>query len=225
MHEQFRLDETLPMPPGASPFHVRGAIYASIIHGVRTLPGGMERVLDEIVDPRVRDFMRQNFQFMGWYDVFPALPCGVAIARLRNRPFEAFVREMARESMLRLVPSMFRIFSRLGGPHLAALHAPRLFQMYYDFVDLRLTKVGDEAGTGYITGIPKYVAPQIINHVIGIIAGALESLGAREIEANYRDVTTSGSSGGFELVTCHADFRWQLTRTRPGARGQGFRQA
>jgi hypothetical protein len=197
---------------------VRGVIYASIIHGVRTLPGGMQRFLDELVDARVRDFMRQNFQFMGWYDVLPALPCGVAIARLRDRPFEAFIREAAKDSMLRLVPSMFRIFSRLGGPRLAAAHAPHLFQTYYDFVHLKLSRIGDEEGTGVIAGIPKYVAPQIINHVIGIIAGALESLGARNIEAGYRDVTTSASSSGFELVTCHADFRWRLAQARPGAR-------
>ncbi|HVW29281.1 MAG TPA: hypothetical protein VHC69_28135 [Polyangiaceae bacterium] len=210
MHESFHLEETLPLPPGTSPFHVRGVIYASIIHGVGTLPGGMERFLDELVDVRVRDFMRQKFQFMGWYDVYPALPCAVAIARLRGRPFEAFVREAAKDSMLRLVPSMFRIFSRLGGPRLAAAHAPRLFQTYYDFVDLRLSRVGNEEGTGVITGIPRYVAPQIINHVIGIIAGALESLGATHIEASYRDVTTNGSSFGVELVTCRADFRWRL---------------
>src|SRR5215472_14937038 len=107
MHESFRLVETLPVPPGESPFHVRGVIYTSIIHSVNALPGGMNRFLDELVDARVRDFMRQNFQFMGWYDVYPALPCAVAIARLRDRPFEAFIREAARNTMLRLVPSMF----------------------------------------------------------------------------------------------------------------------
>jgi hypothetical protein len=217
MHESFRLEETVPVPPGTSPFHVRGVIYVSIIDSVKTIPGGMDRFLDELVDARVRDFMRQKFQFMGWYDVCPALPSAVAIARIRGRPFEAYIREAAKDSMLRLVPSMFRLFSRLGGPRLAAAHAPRLFQTYYDFLDLRLSRVSDEGGSGTLTGIPMYVAPQILNHVIGIIDGALESLGAKEIEATYRDVTVSGSHCGFELVTCHGDFRWRLAPKTPPA--------
>jgi hypothetical protein len=38
MHGSFRLEETVPVPPGTSPFHVRGVIYASIIDSVKTRP-------------------------------------------------------------------------------------------------------------------------------------------------------------------------------------------
>lgn len=218
MHESFRLDETLPVAPGTSPFRLRGVTYARLIDDAKALPGGMPQLVDELVDPRVRDFIRQKFQFMDWYDAFPLLPLAVTFARIKNRPLEPHMRAIGHEAMLKLIPSMFRVLSRLGGPRLAAAHAPRLFQMYFDFVELDQLRVDDHEGTGIVSGVPLYLAPVIINQVIGIIAGALESLGAKDIQADYRDVTVNGSRGGFELVTCHGDFKWRLNRTSAGFR-------
>ena len=112
--------------------------------------------------------------------------------------------------MVRLIPSMFRIFSRLGGPRLAAPHAPRLFKSYFDFVEVRVWRVSDESGTGTVAGVPLYLAPVLANQVLGIIGGALESLGASGIEARYRDVTVTSPVHGFSAVTFHGDFAWHL---------------
>ncbi len=218
MHEAFRLDETLPVAPGTSPFRLRGVTYARVHEDAKSLPGGMQQVLDELVDPRVRDFIRQKFQFMDWYDAFPLVPLAVTFTRIRNQPLEPHMRAVGREAMIKLIPSMFRVLSRLGGPRMAAAHAPRLFQMYFDFVELKQLRVDDHEGTGVVSGIPLYLAPVIINQVIGIIDGALESLGAKNIQAGYRDVTVNGSHGGFELVTCHGDFKWHLERPPLGFR-------
>ena len=210
MHELFRLDETLPVPPGTSPFNLRGVSYARLLEDAKALPGGVERFLDELVDHRVRDFMRQKFQFMNWYDAFPLLPCAVTMTRIQDRPLEAHMRETGRESMRKLIPSMFRVLSRLGGPRLAASHAPRLFQMYFDFVEFKVTYVDDDGGTGTVSGVPLYLAPVAVNLVLGFIAGVLESLGAKEIVSGYRDVAVSGCRGGFDLVTCRGEFAWRL---------------
>ena len=155
---------------------------------------------------------------MDWYDAFPLLPLAATFTRLRKRPLEPHMRAIGREAMLKLIPSMFRVLSRLGGPRMAAAHAPRLFQTYFDFVEMKDLRVDDHEGTGVVCGIPAYLAPVIINQVIGIIAGALESLGAKEIQASYRDVTLSGSRDGFDLVTCHGDFTWHLERAPFGSR-------
>ncbi len=218
MHEAFRLDETLPVAPGTSPFRLRGVTYARFHEDAKSLPGGMQQVLDELVDPRVRDFIRQKFQFMDWYDAFPLLPLAVTFTRIRNQPLEPHMRFVGREAMLKLIPSMFRVLSRLGGPRMAAAHAPRLFQMYFDFVELKQLRVDDHEGTGVVSGVPLYLAPVILNQVIGIIDGALQSLGARNIQSGYRDLTVNGSQGGFDLVTCHGDFKWHLERPPLGFR-------
>ena len=218
MHEPLRLDETVPVPPGESPFHVKGLFYARLLADAKTLPGGVEQLVDELVDPRVRDFIRQKFHYATWYDACPVLPCAVAFTRLRGRPLEAHMRQVGQTAMRALIPSMFRVFSRLGGPRMAAAHAPRLFQTYFDFVELKLSHVSDCEGTGIVSGVPLYLAPVVINQIIGIIAGALESLGAKEIQAGYRDLTVSGSSAGFELVTCRGDFKWQLQSKTPTPR-------
>ena len=189
---------------------MRGVFYARMLEDASALPGGVEQLLDEVTDPRIRDFVQQGFQFMNWYDVFPSLPCAVAFSRIRRRAFEPHMREVAHAGMRKLIPSMFRVLSRLGGPRLAAAHAPRLLQTYFDFIELRLSQVTDEGGSGVLSGIPLYVAPLIVNQVIGFISGALESVGAKEIDAGYTDVTVNRSSCGFDLVTCRGDFGWRL---------------
>lgn len=210
MHELFRLEETLPLAPGTSPFHVRGIYYLRVVEDAKSLPGGMRQFLDELPDPRVRDFMRQKFQFTSWYDALPTLPCGVALARIRRRPFEEFMRETGRQSMVALAPSMFRIFSRFGGPRFAAAHAPRLFQAHFDFFELQLLRVTNYEGSGVVPSLPLYLAPTMVNQLIGIITGALECLGASAVEASYRDVRPSPSKHGFDMVTCGADLKWHL---------------
>jgi hypothetical protein len=221
MHASFRLDEAVPVAPGTSPFHVRGVFYSNLVEDAKTLPGGVERLLDELTDPRVRDFIMQKFQFMGWYDALPALPCAVAFARVRGNPFEGQMREVSRNMMRKLIPSMFRMLSGLGGPRIAAVHAPRLFQTYFDFIDLRLGLVTDHEGTGVVSGIPLYAAPVFVNQILGILSGTLESLGARDVEASYRDLTVSGSRDGFDLVSCRGEFKWHLEKSGPKSRPLG----
>jgi hypothetical protein len=189
-----------------------------LVEDAKALPGGMQQLLDELADPRVRDFIQQKFQFMDWYDAFPLLPLAVTFSRLKSRPLEPHMRATGREAMLRLIPSMFRVLSRLGGPRMAAAHAPRLFQSYFDFVEIKDLRVDDQEGTGVVCGVPAYLAPVIINQVIGIIAGALESLGAKEIQGDYRALTLSGSRDGFDLVTCNGDFKWRLPPAPFGSR-------
>jgi hypothetical protein len=107
---------------------------------------------------------------------------------------------------------MFRLFSRFAGPRFAASHAPHLFQAHFDFLEVQVPNVSDNAGSSAISNIPRYIAPAIVNQVIGITAGALECLGASGIDASYRDVMTSGTKSGFDMVACQVDFRWRLGR-------------
>lgn len=218
MHSSFRLDEAIPVAPGTSPFKVRGAFYSTLFENAKALSGGMGRLLDELDDPRVRDFVTQRFHLMGWYDALPALPCAAALTRMRGEPFEALMREVARNMMRRLIPSMFRMLPGLGRPKVAAAHAPRLFQTYFNFVELQLGIVTDHEGTGIVSGIPQYAAPVFVNQILGIFIGTLESLGATDVEASYRDLTVSGSRDGLDLVSCRGEFKWRLEKFGPKSR-------
>ena len=216
MHELFRLEETVPLAPGTSPFHVRGVYYLRVLEHAKSLPGGLHRFLDELVDARVRDFLQQRFQFMGWYDALPALPCGVALSRIRGLPFEVFMRERGQQTMLALAPSMFRLLSRLGGPRFAASHAPRLIRAHFDFSEVQVLHVSNVEGSATVSSVPLYAAPAIANLFIGITAGALECLGASGIEGSYREVTTSSSNGGFGMVAFRVELKWRLGRMPAG---------
>lgn len=210
MHELFRLDQSVPVQPGTSPFHVRGIYYTLILQHARSLPGGMEQFLSQVTDSRVREFMNQPFKFMNWYDAFPTLPCQVALARIRGGPFEDFIRERARLSMQKLIPSMFRTVSKLAGPAAAACHAPRLLQHYYDFLQVEVNDVGGSEGYGTVSGIPLYLAPVNINGILGLLAGALESLGGNDIRTTYSDVDVTGKKGGFDTISCRLHVEWTV---------------
>jgi hypothetical protein len=209
MHELFRLDQSVPVPPGTSPFHVRGIYYTLILQHARSLPGGMDQFFSEVPDVRVREFMNQPFKFMNWYDAFPTLPCQVALNRIRGGPFEEFIRERARLSMQKLLPSMFRTVSKLAGPAAAACHASRLLQHYYDFLQVEVSNVSHTEGHGGMSGVPLYLAPVTINGILGLIAGALESLGASDIRTSYLEVGVTGKTNGFDTVSCRVHVRWK----------------
>ena len=210
MHELFRLDEIVPVAPGQGPFHVRGLYYSRILDHAKGLSGGVNQFLDELADARVRDFMRRPFQFMGWYDAFPTLPCQVALARASGRPLEEFIRERSRLAMAKLIPSMFRPLAILGGPRLAAPHTPRLIQTYFDFIEVKVAAADDRGAAGTASGVPLYLAPVTINTVLGILVGSLESLGARDVRARYDDVVLTGMKDGFETVSFRASFSWSV---------------
>jgi hypothetical protein len=208
MHPLFELTEILPVPPGDSPFHVRGLYYTRLLEHARSLPGGVDAFFGTLKDERVREFLRQKFAWSTWYDALPTMPCHVALARVRGLDFETLTKERGRLAGKAIIPSMFRALLALASPQAMAQHIPRVLMANFDFMRTDVSRVLDDKGIGEGHAIPLVIAPSVILTVLGFTEGALELAGYSDVSSSYSDVTPDGQVHGFDTVATRLEFSW-----------------
>jgi hypothetical protein len=229
VHPLFNITDKLPLPAGQSPFHVRGFYYARRLMRVETLPGGIERLRQQLRDESVREFVMQPFAWTRWYDALPTMPIYAALARMEGVDFESAVREGTRKSAHALVPgadslsSLFRMAERFTRPGLLASRVTQIVLGLVDFTRITLDPFELGRGSGVGSGIPLIIAPNVGNLVLGWFQGMLEVAGAKDINARYADVVIDGERNGFPTVSMRYEFSWspevvRMPSQRPSAR-------
>jgi len=222
VHPLFRLDQPLPVPPGQSPFHIRGLYYNRLAAHLRDSMG--RDWLDVLDDPRIRDFINQRFSWTGWYDVLPAMPICAALARSRGLEFEYEIRERTRRVALGLIPSAFRLALRVPGAEAMAAQIGQVVAMTMDFVQLGIEESKPTRSTGWGRGVPLYIAPHTANTVVGFFQAVFEARNGTSVTARYTDVVEDGERFGFKTVSIRYEFDWSVrsaiaddgNRLRPG---------
>lgn len=199
---------TLPTAPGDSPFKVRGFVYQRCVEHANLVDGGLERVVASLEDPRVADFVKQPFRWMGWYDALPMVPLETAIAELRGRDLGELLRERGALGIEKAMPSMFRFILSMGSPSAAVQHAPRLMQTYWSFVDLTIERMGPNEGAGRLHRMPRILAPVTLDMILGVLSGSLRMLGQDPTGAHY-DLAPDTPRDGYETVSVHARITWR----------------
>jgi len=208
MHELFTLSEIVPVDPGKSPFQVRGVVYDRAIEAAKRVAGTLDQFVADLPDPRVRAFMKQPFQWTGFYDALPLTPIQISLSRQQGREFEEATRARAADGAVQLVPRVFRMVLALARPRIWALHAPRLMSEYCGFGDVRLARVTDTGALFEIVPIPQFFAASHVNTLIGIFEGTLSVLRARHVTSRYFDVKASGTRDGHPLVSYKLEVTW-----------------
>jgi hypothetical protein len=201
------IEETLPVDPGKSPFHVRGVYYARVMEHARSSPGGIDAFWGALKDARLKPFLQQSFSWSEWYDAFPTLPAHVALARVRSEDFEKGTRDRARGAAVELVGKLFKFAMDGMARGESVPHIPRIFESQFDFGSIELSATRDR-GEGTVRGIPRYVAPSLINVFLGIMQGALEHDGGASVKIEYTSIDTDGSRDGFDLIRAHIESTW-----------------
>jgi hypothetical protein len=212
MHPSFRISDSVPVPPGQSPFHFRGTYYDRILSRVGTVAEGSARLYDTLGDPELVKFFSQRFSWNGWYDALPSMPLYAALARLEGRDFESAVRQPSRAAAQSLVPKLFRYALSLTGSGIISSVVTKAVMYGTDFVRVSFDKVEPGFGRGSGSCIPLYIAPNVANLVLGWFEGMLHVAGARNVEARYTDVTPDGERNGFATVTVDFEFTWQVAK-------------
>jgi hypothetical protein len=214
VHSLFRLDDPLPVPPGQSPFHIRGIYYDRLIVRMKKRLGGVAATIDAIDDPRVREFASQRFSWMGWYDVLPAVLITRGFARTLNVAYEEGIVEQTKLGALDVVPSAFRPILSLPGPAALAAQAERITATMLDFVRLHIEESTETHTNGWGRGVPLFAAPLIASTVIGFFSAVLQMRGGTNVRGRYTHVVPDGERDGFELVSIRYDFSWSAHGTR-----------
>lgn len=212
MHPLFHVSDSVPVPPGQSPFHFRGTYYDRILSRVDALPGGNKRLFDTLGDPELVRFFSQRFSWNGWYDALPSMPLYAALAQMEGRDFETAVREPSRIAAQSLVPKLFRYALSLTGSGIISSVVTKVVMYGTDFARVTFDEIGPGIGRGSGAAIPLYIAPNVANLVLGWFEGMLHVAGAREVRASYSDVTPDGERSGFPTVTVSFEFTWRVEK-------------
>lgn len=208
MHELFVLDEIAPVPPGKSPFRIRGLLYGRAIDHATKIAGTLDAFSSHLRDERIRRFIAQPFGWNTHYDALPMSPVQIALARLQGKDFELATRARSAEAAKQLIPRMFRLILGFSRPESWALHAPRLMSEYCGFGAMDLAEVTDRGAVFRVSGVPQFAAASHANTVIGIFEGSLSVLRASDVRIRYFDVELSGEQEGLPTLAYKLEVGW-----------------
>ena len=187
------VEVALPAAIGATSFRVKGHVYQKMKDNVAgTVEGGVERLLERVDPPEVRDFFRQRFLGGSWYDALPMAPLSFAHARLSGSALHPFCRERGRIVAQHDVPGIYKAILRLFSPTTLVSRLPRVATFYFSFGNATAEQLEPARARTTLAGLPYSLAPMLAGVVEGFISVALEQSGAKGVEVRTVDVCFDG---------------------------------
>ncbi|MDI3282948.1 hypothetical protein [Polyangium sp. 15x6] len=198
-----------PVPPGKSPFHVRGSTYLGVRSYIdEQIPGGLPAVLAHVPDEAVRAFASQVFLPVAMYDVLPLRPITEATARAEGMSFEESVRGRARIVAQRDIRGLYKLFFKAVSPATAAERLQRASLRYFDFGELEILEKGAKRTLLAQKGMPRFLLPWYLPMIEGYTAVVLEIAGARSPTTRAEPPRRDGEREGLETVSLRIELAW-----------------
>ena len=182
------------MAIGATSFRVKGHIYQKMkVNLDATVDGGVERLLERVELPEVKEFLRQRFLGGSWYDAMPMGPLAYAHARLLGVPLHPHCRERGRIVATHDVPGIYKALLSLFSPETLISRLPRVATFYFSFGNAASEQLARGRARTSLGGLPYSLAPMLAGVVEGFIAVALEQSGAKCVQVRTLDVVYDGA--------------------------------
>ena len=199
----------LPMPPGTSPFHVKGTTYLAMVDFARTLPGGLDSVAAKLDDPALVAFLRQVVLPIAQYDALPIAPISEAIAAVEGRSLGDSISQRARGVAEHDVSVMQRLLFRLVSPDTIVVdRLPKVALRYFDFGHASGRLLGPKKGEIRLERIPTILAPWFLHMLRGYVAFVLSNAGASNPVVREVSTTVDGERGGVTTSTLLCAATW-----------------
>jgi hypothetical protein len=199
----------LPVPPGKSPFHIKGVVMQGVLaYLAKKCPGGVEIVFNKIEDPLVQAFYRQQFLAASWYDFLPFLHFAAAAGAAMRVSTARFVAEHAAWQAERDVRGIHRLLLMLASPEKVAERLGVAFARYFDFATVEVSKVATGMSDVVVRGLPAIVLPWYKVSVHAAAQSILSLAGARNFEATYSTIEAAGHKAGIPLINFTVHRTW-----------------
>jgi len=193
-----------PFAPGASPFHIKGLGYRSLIQYVETsVAGGMPRLLDAIEDPALRAFARQPFLAASWYDVGPVITLNETIAGLLEMKLDDFLAMRGRMQAEDDLSGVYSWLLAVATPSAVAKGLPRLTQRYFDWGGVEIETPAQRHVRAIRTGVPVYLADWFGSVSCAFLEVAMGKAGAKRFTC---DVTRAPWGEPTKVPSCALPF-------------------
>jgi hypothetical protein len=196
-------------PPGASDFHVKGLVYS----GARDfyahrLPGGLEALRAQLVNPDVIDFWEQTFVASSWYDLYPLMAINQAASRLVGVPYTQLVTENARSIAQRDIRGVYKLLLNVASPEIVVRRLLTASLLYLDFGQSQGEFVGPKVFRAVQLHIPGPFSTWMTATVRGFVPVAMEEAGAHDVQIeSYIQGTHAHPSGAAVMELVH-DIKW-----------------
>lgn len=198
-----------PLPPGRSPFHVRGSTYVGIRESIDArLPGGLAAVLVHLPDSAHRDFASQTFLPVTMYDALPIRALTEAIAMVEGVPYSTSVSSRARLVAQRDVAGLYRLLLRAVSPATAAERLQRAALRYFDFGTLSLREQSKGHCVFQQSGWPEILQPWFVAMLEGYAPVVLGAAGAESVAVSAGLPHIDGRRAGLDTVSFPISLSW-----------------
>ena len=201
---------SFPFAPGASPFRIKGVAYRGHLEYVEAnVPGGVPGMLEDLGDPRLREFFQQNFLAASFYDVVPLAIAGIVCGARTGQTFLEFVRTRTQAQARSDVRGVYRVLLALTSAEAVALRIPKLVGQYLDFGDIETKSRSKGLVTGTRTGVPRALAPWYITVSDAYLRVVLSLAGGGDPSFAVTEVRDAGERDGIQLVDFDFAIRWR----------------
>jgi hypothetical protein len=200
--------DTLPTPPGTSPFCVKGHVYLKMQEDIASSVG-IDRVFEHVKNSAaVRAYFAQRFLAGSWYDAFPLMPVAMGHARASGAPLYSFLRDKGRVIAQKDAPGIYRALLRLASPSLVVERLPKLASRYFDFGTSDVERVGERSYRSIQRGVPELLVPLIAATTEGFVAQSLVLAGGANATARYVSSETDGAKQGYATMAVVLAIGW-----------------
>jgi hypothetical protein len=176
-------------------------------HVKANIAGGMDAVASALPDGPHRDFVRQMFLPVGWYDALPIRPITEIIAKLERRPWEASVRARAQDTAVRDLTLVHRMLLAASSPERVVEKLQRAALQYFDFGESEIVEAARGHSKVVLRGVPQPLGPWFLPMLDGYAGTLIARAGGKEPKIGGR-LIPRGSKDKIGLVDVHVDMSW-----------------
>jgi hypothetical protein len=198
----------LPVPPGTSPFRIKGEFYRQTLSSVRyhdeKCDGAVSRVLER---EGLSEFLSLPFLSSSLYDCLPLARLVMAIAEARQRDVRELTVKMGRAAVEAQMNGVYANLLRAIGPANFCGRFEQAIRHFYDHGTITATPV--EGGARVVRdGVPLCVAEwwSLVTRAFAEIP--LTAQGASDVTVDWR-VAPTGMQGGVHVGSVMWDVRWK----------------
>ncbi len=201
------LGETPPVPPGESPFHIKGVAYLGHLDWVdKHFPGKRPAFL-ALLSPSMRAFFGQTFLAIQQHDFLPLASAGHACARALNMGFVEFVEMRGRHQASLDLSGVYRVLLKVASPKLIAGKLPKVMSKYFDFGGVRLISEEDYKVRFEVDRVPTLVVDWFRGCYTGYVEVTLAAAGA-QLPTLDIDAQPAPALHGFSAHKLVGTVRW-----------------
>lgn len=173
--------------------NVKGTAIAARVAWVRERhPDAWEPFLAALA-PATRDVAAAPVLKSAWYPLAAFLDLNLAADRLLGKGDLALVREIGRYAASANMPTVYRLFYRLGSPEYVLKKAAALWQAHYDAGRAELREGGPGRAELVVTGV-QTPHPALCRSVEGFMERAIELTGAKDVKVAESGCLAAGGA-------------------------------